>query len=443
MSDASSTSKLRVLVVAEQCNPDWVSVPLVAWSHYRAIADHPDVERTHLVTQQRNREAITNFGLVEGRDVTYIDHEYVVGPLYKLANLLGGRGGKGWTIRVAAYSLAYPHFERLLWKQFAPQLKAGEFDVVHQLSPLSPTTSPTLGTRCRKIDKPFIWGPINGGVPWPRAFMAEQRKEREWLTKVRGVSKLMPRYKAVRKDAAALLVGSGHTLRQMPDYARDRCLYLPENAVDPSKFNVRRTRSATDGSPLRLVYLSRLVPYKGADMALAAAEPLLKSGRATFDIYGKGPLETELANKAGDLPGVTLHGWADHKNVPGVLADHDVQVFPSIREFGGGVVLEAMAVGLPSLIVNYAGPAELVDDDVGWSVPIGNRASIVASVRERLEQIDADRAAIDSKGAACVERASRLHTWPHKACCSVDTYRWVLGDGPKPSWGEIAPHLEV
>lgn len=415
-------------------------MPLVGWSHYRALSEQADV---HLVTQQRNREAIARAGLAEGKDFTVIDHESVVGPAYKLANLLGGRGGKGWTLRVAAYSLAYPFFERKLWKQLGGRIKAGEFDVVHQLTPLSPTSSPTMAKRCAKVGVPFLWGPINGGVPWPKAFDRERRKEREWLTKVRGITKLSPRYRSVRKHAAALLVGSGDTLRQMPDYALDRCLYLPENGIDPARFTARRTRKATDGKPLRLVFLGRLVPYKGCDMALAAAEPLLRSGRATFDVFGDGPEMAKLKTMTADWPGVTLHGNVPHAQLAERLAEMDLLVFPSIREFGGAVVLEAMAVGLPSLIVDYGGPGDLLSPETGWAVPMGDRAGIIAAVRNKLEAIDVDRAAIDHKGAAGITRVAGEFTWQAKASRTVEAYRWVLGKGPKPAWGDPEPHLAL
>ena len=386
-----------------------------------AIARRTDA---HIVTQVRNRDAFVRAGLREDVDFTAIDTERLSRPLWKLANLLRGGKGVGWTIQTAIASLSYPYFERLVWRQFGDRIRRREFDVVHRVTPLTPTAPSLIAPRVARAGVPFVLGPLNGGVPWPKGFDKERRKEREWLSYIRGIYKWMPGYRSTLKSAAAVLCGSRFTQSDLPDRHAAKYRYEPENGIDPRRFVARC--KPYEGGALRLCFIGRLVPYKGPDIVLAAAEPLLRSGAATLDIVGDGTmragLEAWVASR-GLQSAVAFHGWVPHTEVQGVLASCHVLAFPSVREFGGGVVLEAMAVGLVPMVADYAGPAELVDDAVGFKIPMGDRDQLTAAFARQLAVIAANPGDLSSKSAACVERIRTQHTWDAKAERMENLYR--------------------
>ncbi len=413
----------RVLVIAEAANPEWVSVPLVGWSLANALRAVADV---HIVTQIRNRDAILRQGLVEGRDFTAIDSEALARPLWALARALRMGEGKGWTMVQAIGAVSYPYFEHLVWQKFGPMIRAGAFDIVHRVTPLSPTVASPIADKCRAAGVAFMLGPLNGGVPWPAAFDAERRREREWLSYVRGAYRFLPARRGTMK-AAAILVGSRHTESEIPKGRRDRCVYLPENAVDPARFSLS---ASYDARPLRACFIGRMVPYKGPDMLLEAAAPLLREGLLRLEMIGDGPMLPELrawAGRHGVGTAARFHGWLDHARVQDIASDCAVLAFPSIREFGGGVVLEAMALGLVPLIVDYAGPGELVTAETGFKVPLGTRAEIVARFGDALRRIVEDPAPLPAMGAAARARVDALFTWERKAAQVARVYDWVLG----------------
>ena len=421
----------RVLVIAEAANPEWVSVPLVGWSLATALRAQADV---HIVTQIRNREAFLRAGLVEGTDFTAIDSEPVARPMHRLAQVLRMGAGKGWTMTTAINAIAYPYFERLVWQRFGADLRAGRYDIVHRVTPLSPTIGSTLAKKCKNAGVPFMLGPLNGGVPWPAGFDGERRREREWLSYVRNAYRLQPGRAAMFAATRAILVGSRHTETEIPAEHSARTIYLPENAIDPARFSQVAAQSL-DG-PLRGCFVGRLVPYKGPDMLLEAAADLLGAGRLVLDIVGDGPLRAELealAIRLGVQEKVTFHGNLPHAQVQDVLAQANLLPFPSIREFGGGVVLEAMSLGVVPVVVDYAGPGELVTPETGYRVTVGNRAAVIAGFSKTLAEIAADPADLPVLGQAARDRVQDFFTWEAKAAQVARVYDWVLaGEGPAP-----------
>jgi glycosyltransferase involved in cell wall biosynthesis len=423
---------LRVLLIAEAANPEWVSVPLIGWSLARAIAEQTPA---HLVTQVRNREAIIRAGLVEGRDFTVIDSERLAAPLWKLSDRLRGGKGVGWTTVAAVAALSYYHFEHLVWKRFGPLIRRGDFDVVHRITPLSPTTPSTLAARCAHMSTPFVLGPLNGGVPWPREFTSARLKEREWLSYLRSAYKLLPAYRSTLASSAAILVGSRSTFAGITKRFQSKCLYLPENAIDPDRFNA--VHHVAPSGTIRACFVGRLVPYKGPDMLLEAVEPLVRSGRLMLDIIGDGPLMPQLRSYVDQhelKSGVTLHGWIEHHRLQSKMRESQLLLFPSIREFGGGVVLEAMALGIVPVVVDYAGPGELVTDDVGFKIRLGSRSEIVKRLHQVVAEICDNPQQLASKRVAAQALIQQHFTWEAKARRIIEVYNWTLGRASKPEF---------
>lgn len=432
----SNPKRKRVLLIAEAANPEWVSVPLVGWSLVTALSGVVDV---HVVTQIRNRDAFLRAGMVEGQDFTAIDSERVARPLWRLGSILRMGKGKGWTMVTAMQSLAYFYFERLVWKAFKDSISAGEFDLVHRVTPLGLTAVSKIAKKCHSAGVPFVLGPLNGGIPWPRGFDAERRREREWLSYVRSIYKIMPGHRQMLDNASAIIAASCHTRSEVPQRNQHKTVYIPENAIDAGRFNRIAEQDGT--GPLRACFVGRLVPYKGPDILLEAATELLRDGRMTLDIVGDGPLGASLRDHVsaqGLDHAVTLHGNVEHHRVQDILAGAHLMAFPSIREFGGGVVLEAMALGVVPLVVNYGGPGELVTDDTGFRVPIGTRADIVVAFRQHLESLASDRSTLPTLAERSRERVAEKYTWPRKAEQINAVYDWVLGGsvGPAPVFFE-------
>ena len=428
----SGARRIRVLLIAEAANPEWTSVPLVGWSHARALSRVCDA---HIVTQVRNKEAFERAGVPVG-EYSVIDSEKVAARAYRLASLLRGGSGKGWTTSTAISALVYPYFEKLVWREFGARIRARQFDVVHRITPLSPTAPSMLAKKCRSAGVPFVLGPLNGGVPWPKGFDSARRREKEWLSYIRGAYTLLPGYRATRANASAIIVGSRDTLAQVPARYREKCVYIPENAVDLARFPAPPTRAVPP--PLRIAFIGRLVPYKGADMLLEAAAPLVREGTVRIDLVGDGPELGALKGIAAREQmesGVEFAGWVAQEKLAERLARAHVFAFPSVREFGGAVVLEAMALGLVPIVLDYGGPGELVTPRTGFALAMGTREQIIGRFREALTRLSEDPSGLPAMAAAGRVHVERKFTWDAKALQVAEVYRWVLKERARPDFG--------
>src|SRR5260370_28007690 len=122
----------RVLILAEQCTPEWPSLPVVGYKYGRALSAVVDAV---VVTQIRNRPNIEKVGLGDAQ-VVYLDTERLAAPLYKLSLALRGGAATGWPIQMAMDYPGYLAFYAMSVQRFRHQLGARHLDLVHRLTPI-------------------------------------------------------------------------------------------------------------------------------------------------------------------------------------------------------------------------------------------------------------------------------------------------------------------
>ena len=154
-------------------------------------------------------------------------------------------------------------------------------------------------------------------------------------------------------------------------------------------FDLARAHSPSgspDGKCLRLLYIGRLEATKGVHTAVQAMERLDAS--VTLDILGAGDPDYTAALQAavaqGGMDGrVHFLGAARRSEVPGVLAQHDVLLFPSEwNEPFARSVLEGMAAGLVVVGTTTGGTGEiLVDGETGLTFAAGDDIQLAAQIQ--------------------------------------------------------------
>jgi glycosyltransferase involved in cell wall biosynthesis len=419
-----------VLLIAESCNPNWTSVPLEGYSMARALAEQPGVEIT-LVTHVRNRAALAGDSLTTLARVHYIDNEWLARPLYRLSTLLRGGRDLSWTTDTAMAWLSYLLFEQQVFATFRKAFRDRAFDLVHRLTPLTPTVgSPLAGL----MDVPMILGPLNGGLPWPRDYPELRRKEREWLVPLRAAYRCLPYYRSTYRHLAGVIAGSRHTATEVPCWFRGLRCYLAENGIDPRRLPLAPAWPEPRGR-FRFLSVGRLVPYKGTDLILQAMRSSSALASCELRLVGDGPFRPHLerlVQEYGLEANVHFTGWVDNRSLSQEFAAAQAFVFPSLREFGGGVVVEAMASGLPSVVVNYGGPGELVTPSCGVLLPLAPRHDLVPRLRQAMEQLADNPMLCRSFGQAAVERVRTEFIWPAKAARIVEFYHQILDGAETP-----------
>ena len=272
----------------------------------------------------------------------------------------------------------------------------------------------------------FGWENMDRDLPLPRRWL------RDFVLSTAAV------ILAGNRDGGQLLKQWGYQgiIEVMPQMGVDEDVFSPALIADDN----------AESNRLNIGFLGRIVPEKGIDLMLKAAQQM-KQQNLVFEITicGSGPAQKDLEAmaKALDIEDcVRWLGAVTHEQVPAEMAKFDVLVLPSRsvdtwKEQFGHVLIESMVMGIPTVgstcgeIPNVINHADLVFEE--------NDARGLTAILSRLVQDEEFRQAM---GDFCLQRAQQNYTHKRIAQRLHSLWQTVLNTPAAPrsfSRGPVTP----
>lgn len=347
-----------ILVSAYGCEPLKGSEPGVGWNWVLQMAKH---NRLHVITRANNQEVIEAH-LPDDLKHQIIFHYYDTPKFIKKMK----NKAKGLYFYYFCWQLGIIPLVRKI-------LKSEKFDYTMHLtfgSMWMPTFLPIFNI-------PFVWGPVGGGDCEPKSFLkvlsVKQRLIQSARYLMNTLSILNPFIFFPSFRARVILARTPNSATVIPKIFRYKTKVVLETAMESEIFKYKK-QDCVD-SPIKLITTGRLLPNKNIITAVRSLKYIPKEYKLSLTIVGNGYQKDKIENEikqCGLEDRVNIVPEIPRQKVLKLVEESDIFLFPSLREGGSWSLMEAMAIGLPVICLNWAGMAITTDDDCAIRLPVTN-----------------------------------------------------------------------
>jgi glycosyltransferase involved in cell wall biosynthesis len=276
--------------------------------------------------------------------------------------------------------------------------------IVHQTEPNSPVIPRFVSPHHFNV-----FGPINGNIYYPKIFRWSETLQTRMRRVLHQPAQFVNRclFHGKSRVDAVLCAGGSRTRKSLEaaGYPADVIFDSPDCGVKDDILD--RQRCQQQGTNLKFVHFGRLVFHKGTVLAI---ESLTKTNAPIcLDIIGRGPELTrcqKLTETLGLSERVRFLNWMpSHNDLIDALSQYRGVVLPTFEDANGIVIQEAMALGLPTICLDWGGPQLLIQNEIsGFLIEPISRDHIISSIAARLDQL-----AIDAAFAERLSISARAH----------------------------------
>jgi len=426
MDEVTNNKRMRVLVGAFACDPTANSglgsgEDVLGWNIIRQICKFADV---WVIASDKNKEGIAKFlGVkkMQGLNVTYVSLPKLLSkPLWHFWSK-GASQIYSYLWQMKVYGVA-----RKLHREI-------HFDVFHHVTYANDWMASFIGAF---LPVAYIRGPGGGAQKIPANFVKKFPFKNRAGERIRSIGQWIfrhdPWFIIGQNRAQALLVCNKESFEGLPKKWQKKAYFFPVNGISNEDLENVNRQEASQKS-FSVVTAGRLFKLKGFDLAIRAFKIFSDTvGAAQLTIIGDGPelrnLET-LIQKLNLGGKVTIVPWMPRKEFLRTMGSCKVFLFASLRDGGGAVVVEAMALGKPVICFDLAGPGFHINDKCGIKIQPGNPEQAVYDMAKALEKLYTDNGLRLALGNGARKEAEKEYRWDALGDRLFDIYHAALHYG--------------
>jgi len=396
----------HILVSAYGCEPNRGSESGVGWNWILQLAKH---NRLHVVTRSNNREPIESCLPAElANNITF--HYYDCPSwIRKMKN-----GDRGLYFYYACWQIGV----KKIFKQLSEEYK---FDYCWHLSFGSWWMPTTLDT----IDVPFIYGPLGGGDGVPKQFLEALPLKDRIIQSLRYVltstARFNPLVMCPGEKAKIILCRTENNKDFLPETLKQKAKVILETSMDMSELQLQPDKY--ENNIIEFISTGRLVPFKNLSCAIEALAIVKKKHKFHYTIIGKGPEEKKLKSLISRLgldDSIEIKKQMPRYEVLKQLQTADAYLFPSLREGGSWALMEALALELPAVCLNWTGMKLICDETCAVLLDVTNPKQMVIDFAEGVCKLIENQKLRKQMGKNARQRMKKYYSWDAKGAFAED-----------------------
>lgn len=395
---------MNILINAYACAPNWGSEQGMAW-HW--ITELAKMHNLYVITEGEWKKEIEE--AVALLDVKDNIHFYYNPVSDKIRSMCWNQGD--W--RFYWYYRKWQKKTLTIARQICSEHR---IDIIHQLNMIG-FREP--GYLWNIYDTHYIWGPVGGMEIVPLSYLSGMplSKKTKYIVK-NMLNHLQIRYstrvcKAIHRADIVIAATQG-TYNSFVKLHHIKPVYMNEAGCTILE---QHTAHNFNKDQLDILWVGRFLDTKKLDIAIRTIAKV-KDLPVFLHIVGNGSdtenaMYQQMADKMGISNNIKWYGKLANKKVQEMMNQMDLFLFTSVLEGTPHVVLEAITNCLPILCIDTCGQGQLVNEAIGWKVPLTNPQQNSTDFAAILRHIIINRDEIKQKSDNCKQRQREL-SWENK-----------------------------